>query len=330
MTNYKILLSVFLFAVLMIGIMAVASRYAQEINAARETINHLGSQVADTACGPVEYARVGEGYPVLVVHGAMGGFDAGLMFARPLTDAGYQVISISRFGYLRSPLPAGANLNRQADAFACLLDTLGIQQAAVLGVSAGATSSIRFAARYPQRISALILLSPAAPGKVKVGSPPRVLFDYFLRNDFVYWAFITYFRPAMQRVVGVPKGFVLTPELEAEVNANLLATLPAGQRMDGFIFDNFTNTSGFYEEISETSPYPLDKIKTPVLLINALDDPLAVSENVSGLAHLFPHARLFIVSDGGHMLLGHANEVNPQITRFLRSLIPSLASNPYN
>jgi pimeloyl-ACP methyl ester carboxylesterase len=327
MANYKIYLSVFLVAVLVIGIVAVAARYTQEINAARQTINNLGSQVADTACGPVEYARVGKGYPVVVVHGAMGGFDAGLMFASPLVEAGFQVISISRFGYLRSPVPAGANINRQADVLACLFDTLGIQQAALLGVSAGATSSIRFAARYPQRTAALILLSPAAHGKVKVGSPPRALFDYFLRNDFVYWAFITYLKPMMQRLVGVPKDFVLTPEEEAEVNANLAATMPASQRMDGFIFDNFTTTPEFYEEISETSPYPLTKIGTPVLLINALDDPLAVPGNVAGLADLFPNAHLFVVADGGHMLLGHSNEVNAQITQFLRNKV-ALSNEP--
>jgi hypothetical protein len=73
----------------------------------------------------------------------------------------------------------------------------------------------------------------------------------------------------MQRVVGVPKDFVLTPELEAEVKVNLSATLPASQRIGGFIFDNFTTTLEFYEEISETSPYPLNKIETPVLVINA-------------------------------------------------------------
>ena len=36
-------------------------------------------QVIETDCGPIEYARIGEGYPVLVVQGDMGGFDQGLM-----------------------------------------------------------------------------------------------------------------------------------------------------------------------------------------------------------------------------------------------------------
>jgi hypothetical protein len=54
----------------MVGIVAVMARYFREIRAAREQLAHLGSQVIETACGPIEYARVEDGYPVLVVHGA--------------------------------------------------------------------------------------------------------------------------------------------------------------------------------------------------------------------------------------------------------------------
>lgn len=172
MANYKIYLFIIPASIIVIGIVAVAARYQREINAAREELNNLGSQVIETDCGMIEYARVGDGYPVLVVHGDMGGFDQGLMLAKQVIDSGFQVISVSRFGYLRTPMPAEISVTMQADAYACLLDALGIQQAAVFAFSAGATSSIRFAARHPQRVSALILHCPAAPGKVKVSSPP--------------------------------------------------------------------------------------------------------------------------------------------------------------
>ena len=112
----------------------------------------------ETACGPIEFARIGEGYPLLVVHGAMGGFDQGLFLARNVDIPNSQTIAVSRFGFLRSPVPPGATLDTQADAFAALLDALEIRQAAVFAVSAGSTSAIRFAARHPERVSALILI----------------------------------------------------------------------------------------------------------------------------------------------------------------------------
>jgi pimeloyl-ACP methyl ester carboxylesterase len=319
MVNFEIYLFLVLASIIAIGIAAVAARYFREIKAARATINHLGSRVIETDCGPIEYARVGHGYPVLVVHGAMGGFDAGLSLAKPLMAAGFEAISISRFGYLRTPLPADANMNRQAEAYACLLDRLGIRQVAILTASGGANSSIRFAATcYPQRISALVMLSPAAPGDVQVKPPPMAAISC-LHSDFFYWAVVTYFRLVVQKMIGVPAGSVLAPETEGEVKDVLSSTMPASERIDGFYFDTYGVTSDFYEEISETGLYSANKIETPVLVINALDDPLAVPKNVRGLVEKFPNARQYVLPDGGHLLLGHSAEVNEQITQFLRS-----------
>jgi len=318
MTNMKTFLLVLLASVIIVGVAAVAFRYSREISAARKQIDRLGSQVIETACGPIEYARVGDGYPVLVVHGALGGFDQGLLTARQLIEAGFQVISVSRFGYLRSPIPENATLDLQVDLYACLLDELGIRQAAVLGVSAGATSAIRFAARYPERVSALILQSPASPGKVEAAPPPAAAFT-LMRSDFAYWAMVTSIRPVVERMVGVPAGFRLTPETEAAVTGLLAATLPSSGRIDGFLNDFVFQTSEFNAEISAASPYSVYKIHTPVLVIAALDDPLAVHENVRGMAEKFPNARLYVVPDSGHLLLGHSTEVDAEITRFLRS-----------
>jgi pimeloyl-ACP methyl ester carboxylesterase len=254
----------------------------------------------------------------------MGGVDQGLMVAGPMLDPGFQLIAVSRFGHLRSPLPPNASMNLQADAYASLLDALGIERAAVFGVSAGATTSIRFTARYPERVSALILFSPAAPGKVIPATPPRAIFETLMRNDFLYWASITYMRPWLQSVIGVPKGFALTQEMMAEVKAVLAQTLPASERADGFIFEMYSPEWGaeFYQSVTDTSPYPLGQIKTPVLVINALDDPLSIPENVRALAAKIPNARLFVVPDGGHQLLGHAQEARSEIARFLRTNVP--------
>jgi len=299
------------------GTGAVTARYLREIRAARDRIDGLGSQVVETRCGPIEYARVGDGYPVLVVHGTFGGFDQGLLTARPLIEAGFQVIAVSRFGALRTPMPENATVDMQADAFACLLDALGIEKVAVFTASGGAVSSIRFAARYPERTSALVLVSPSAPGDVYVAPPPKAAFS-LMRSDFVYWAMVTYLRPLMQRMVGVPAGFDVTSEIDAEITDVLATTLPSSARIDGFYYDNYGVTSEFYEEISETSPYSVYHIELPVLVISALDDPVAVHENVRGLAERFPNARLYVLPDGGHLILGHSEEVDAEIVRFLR------------
>jgi pimeloyl-ACP methyl ester carboxylesterase len=313
-------LLVILFIILVIGSVTVISRYTAEIKSARERVDSLGSQVIETTCGPIEYARIGDGYPILVVHGALGGFDQGLWLAKGFIPTKYQVISISRFGYLRSPIPENANLDLQADAFACLLDALEIGKAALFAVSAGSTSAIRFAARHPERISALILSSPDAPGKVQMAMPPRFVFDTLLRSDFLYWAMVTFFRRQVQTAAGlVPKGYKLTPE-----NANLvmkvqLGNLPVSRRMDGMVFESYNLDAEYKASVSESSPYPLSKVETPVLAIHAMDDPIVNFENVRSLVDQIPKSRLFVVPVGGHFFFGHTEEVKAEITRFLSS-----------
>ena len=320
MTNFKIYLIVFLASMILIGVIVMTVSYRRAINTARKRLDRLGSQVIETAYGPIEFCHLGQGYPLLVIHGAMGGFDQGLWLAQSFDMLRYQVISVSRFGYLRSPLPPNANLDLQADAFASLLDTLRIPQAAVFAVSAGSTSAIRFAARYPQRISALILLSPDAPGKIQLAMPPRYVFDFLLRSDFVYWIMVTFFGKSVQNMIGLaPREFDLTPEYSAMIRKIQAGDLPASRRMDGMIFESYTLLPEFNASITSTSPYPLNQIETPVLVINAADDPIALPENVHSLADQIPNSRLFVVPDGGHLLLGHTEEVKSEIAQFLLS-----------
>ena len=64
MANPIIYLIVILAIILVILIAAVVYRYTREIKAARQRVDSPGSSVIETACGPIEYARVGKGYPV--------------------------------------------------------------------------------------------------------------------------------------------------------------------------------------------------------------------------------------------------------------------------
>jgi len=319
MSNFWIYLPVILAFILVIGIVNVAARYSREMRAVRRRINSLGSQVIETACGPVEFARIGEGDPVLVVHGALGGFDQGLFLARSVDVPNSQIISVSRFGFLRSPVPPDATLDTQANAFAALFDALGIRRAAVFAVSAGSTSAIRFAARHPQRVSALVLMGPDAPGETYMALPPRFMSHILFGNDFVYWAMIHCFGKKMQTATGlVPKGFALTREYAALVSNVQTGSLPVSRRMDGWDFETYSCAKEFWASVTPASPYPLSKIETPVLVIMAEDDPISLPANVRALAEQMPNARLYSVADGGHFLFGHAEEVRAEVARFLR------------
>jgi pimeloyl-ACP methyl ester carboxylesterase len=114
------------------------------------------AQIIETAKGPVEYADRGQGLPVLCVHGGPGGYDQGLGLGEFFLVNGFRIIAPSRPGYLGTPLATGSTPEEQAGAHAALLEALQIDQAAVIGASAGGPSSYLLAALYPEKVSALM------------------------------------------------------------------------------------------------------------------------------------------------------------------------------
>ncbi|KAB2912682.1 MAG: alpha/beta hydrolase [Hyphomicrobiaceae bacterium] len=118
-------------------------------------------RIVRTARGPIECSLSGEGATLLALHGGIGGHDQSRLLARSLLDAhnDHRIVAVSRPGYLRTPLDAGRTPEEQADAYAALLDALGISTATVAAVSAGGPSAIQFAHRHPAKCRALVLVS---------------------------------------------------------------------------------------------------------------------------------------------------------------------------
>jgi pimeloyl-ACP methyl ester carboxylesterase len=127
----------------------------------------LTARRVSTACGPIEVAETGQGPAVLVVHGIPGDWRQ----ARPVAeDLGGEarVLLVSRPGYGRTPLSSGRSPQQQADLYVALLDTLGIEDAVVLGISGGGPSSYAFAANHPQRCRGLLLCCALTPDLMTV------------------------------------------------------------------------------------------------------------------------------------------------------------------
>jgi 2-hydroxy-6-oxonona-2,4-dienedioate hydrolase len=293
--------------------------YQRDISQARERVS-TGGQVAQTPCGPIEYAAMGAGKPVLVVHGAGGGYDQGLDFAKPLIDRGFRVIAVSRFGYLRTPLPTDASAAAQADAHACLLDALGIRRAAVIGASAGAPSSMQFALRYPERCTALVLLVPAAYVP-RVGSAPSMqtpagttfLFDTALKSDFLFWAAIKFARQTMIRaILATPPAVVekAPADEQARVAQVLDHILPLSPRRHGLVNDAAV--------VSSLPRYELERIDVPTLVMSAADDLYGTFDTARYTAEHIPRARFVSYPSGGHLWVGHQKEALSEIIALLK------------
>ena len=111
----------------------------------------------------VYYQTSGHGPPVILLHNATGSTRDWRFLAPRLAAAGYQVIAYDRPGFGRSQPVAHwplDYLHRDRDDLIALMDALGVDKAALIGNSDGATICLLAAAAHPARVAAVVAESP--------------------------------------------------------------------------------------------------------------------------------------------------------------------------
>jgi len=237
--------------------------------------------------------------------------------ADELAQSGFRAVAMSRFGYLRTPLPADASPAAQADAHACLLDALGIERAAIVGVSAGAPSSMQFALRHRQRTDALVLLVPLAYAP-RVGPPPPltwrqlVMFGAALRSDLAYWLALRLAPDAVMRtILATPPEVVeaASDEERRRVRAIARQILPVSGRQAGL-----RNEAAIAASLPR---YDLERIAAPTLVVSVADDLYATYESAAYTAAYIPSAHFIGYASGGHAWVGHHAAIAAEMKAFL-------------
>jgi pimeloyl-ACP methyl ester carboxylesterase len=280
-------------------------RYRRDLNAARARLAAVERHVVSTQWGAVEYAERGYGDPVLVVHGIYHNCVGGLLSVRDLlTDR--RVIAPSRFGYLGSSLPPNATPAAQAEALAALLDALDISQIDVIGLSAGATSTLQLALRHPEKVKRLAVLVgnlPESPtAVVQPSSAKRV------NGQLMMWALRTFAPSTMARLVAaVPKEFAMSSEDARFVTEFIESLFPVSS--EGFIFDAFVSNA-------DVDGYNLEAISVPTLIVHTKDDQLASHEASKRAAERIPGARFVSLESGGHLMLGQTKIISDELAAF--------------
>jgi len=306
----SVIASLAFFIVTAAGVYAV---FTHDLTSARSRLADR-SKTIETSFGALEFAEMGGGEPILIVHGAEGGFDQAIDIAGAMASRGYRLIAPSRFGCLRSALPRDPTTAMQADAYAELLDHLGVEKVDVVAISAGAWSSLQFAIRHPERCRALVLIGPAdylPPGtSIYGGAISSAIFD----SDFVAWAALK-LRPFMPGITGMMLGTdaavlrAAEPSEKARVQQVLDHLLPVSLRLGGMRFD--------LETAATREPYPIEKIACPVLTISAEDDRFGTAIRAKDIAASVPYGRPIIFPTGGHALVGHIDNALRETASFL-------------
>jgi pimeloyl-ACP methyl ester carboxylesterase len=278
-------------------------------------------KVLTTSCGPVEYLDSGNGEVVLSLHGAMGGYDQSQILACTIGEANYRYLSLSRPGYLGTPLTAGETPEEQADLYAEVIDLLGIRQVVVFAISGGGPSAIHFALRHPDKCRGLVLVSTLG-GKAK----NKIPFFFYVMTLLAKWpSFVSLMRRKaeknmkqnLRRSISDPAILERTVR-DADIMA-LYRELAVGvfyrmaERIEGTKNDI---------KISQTRTYPLKDITVPTLVIHGTKDPLVpFEEHGMRLAAEIPGAQMLAAEGGEHVtIFTHRGEVRLKITAFLQGL----------
>jgi pimeloyl-ACP methyl ester carboxylesterase len=183
--------------------------------------------------GNVAYQVVGEGAIDLVIvpgwisHIDMLWSDPGWqIFVEELASFARVILYDKRGTGLSDPVDRVPNLDSRADDLRAVLDAAGCQRVAVLGFSEGGPISVLFAATYPQRVRALVLLGTFASGLMEDDGSPgrakwielmtrvRATLDHWGAGQTIDWAAPSLgHRPLARKAVGALERASMSPRM---------------------------------------------------------------------------------------------------------------------
>jgi pimeloyl-ACP methyl ester carboxylesterase len=269
----------------------------------------------------VECATWGDGPAVLLLHGAMGGYDQGLLLARAAVGVPrFRFIAPSRPGYLGTPLHAGRAPDEQADLCAAILDAFGITTTSVIAISGGGQCALQFALRHAARCRALVMIS-ACSAQLQIAPPLRFhLLKVLAHIPF----FVERLRnKAAADPVGASRRSIPDPELRARTlndpEAGPLITalqLSTMNRMS----ERLPGTRNDIRQSRKPFAYPVEQISAPLLVVHGTRDEAVPVKDARSLAARVPGAELLLIQDGRHTsLFTHLHEIRSRVVPFLGS-----------
>jgi pimeloyl-ACP methyl ester carboxylesterase len=269
----------------------------------------------------VHYKLAGQGQPALVL---LHGFAASTFSWREVMPAlaeSHTVVAFDRpaFGLTERPLPgqwrgdSPYGAAAQIDLTIALMDELGIDQAVLVGNSAGGTVAALTALLHPERVKALVLVDPAIyssggrfPGLVRalLRTPQARRLGPLLVRSIRDWG-LDFGRSAWHDPSQI------TPEIWEGYTKPLQV-------------DNWDK--GLYELTIAAQPLELSErlaeLELPVLVITGDDDRIVPTEQSVRLAGEMPNAELVVIPNCGHV----PHEECPQA--FLEAVSSFLAALP--
>jgi pimeloyl-ACP methyl ester carboxylesterase len=255
--------------------------------------------------------RAGEGAPVVLLHGLTATRRYVVMGSRSLERLGHLVVSYDARGHGRSaPAPErGAyGYEQLADDLAAVLDSFDLPRAVLAGASMGAHTALRLALRSPERVAALVLITPSFEPDAPRGAESLAGWDALARG---------------LREDGV-EGFVRAYDF-GKVPDAMRATIKTVLRQRLSAHEHPLAVADALEAVPRSRPFErideLGAVRVPALVVGSRDEadpghPLAVAERY---AQAIAGAQL-LVEDAGPPLRSPIAWQGGQLSRAIAEL----------
>jgi pimeloyl-ACP methyl ester carboxylesterase len=144
----------------------------------------------------------------------------------------------------------------------------------------------------------------------------RLLADTVLKSDFAFWLMMHLARrTVIENILGTPSEVVdrVSVAERARLQTMLMNILPVSCRRAGLLNDEAV--------VSRLGPFDLEKIEAPTLLISLEDDRYGTFPGTQYTAGKIRNAHFIGLPTGGHLWLGHNEEVITTVHDFLQGTL---------
>ena len=248
----------------------------------------------------------GDGPPIVLVHGLSATRRNVVQGSRALLKRGYRLIAYDARGHGSSSPGPSYDYPELVDDLEAVLAQLELERPALVGSSMGAATTMAFALERPERVAALVQITPAYTGYARTGDVDGDSWERMaagLENGGVE-AFVD---------VAQPQGL---PEKWREI-----AREATRQRMERH--ENPAAVAQALRQIPRSIAWkglePLEHLQVPVLIVGSRDEadqlhPLGVAEEY---ARRLPHAELVVEDKGSSPLAWQGARLSGVIADFL-------------
>jgi pimeloyl-ACP methyl ester carboxylesterase len=263
---------------------------------------------------PVNVIELGEGPPLLFVHGLSGSWPNWLE-QLPVFARSRRVVAVDLPGFGRSPMPGERiSISGYARTLDAVLDELEIDAAAVVGNSMGGFIAAELAISFPQRVERLVLVSAAGISTYNHPQATRAL-PSLRRAERMIGAYAGWIAAHSETVARRPGLRNATLGLVTAHPSRLPAALAAEQIRGA-------GKPGFIEALAANLDYDfrdrLVEIACPTLIVWGDRDRVITARDADRFAELIPGSRKVVFEDTGHMaMLERPDEFNALLDGFL-------------